>query len=414
MAEVQPARTSAARRTTRVWDLLIGYNGIGRLNGNETGSVGGGVGQGGGRWGATGWNRLFLDGMGGQIAWLIPAAVVFLVAGLVWRGRAPRTDRPRAALLLWGGWLVLMGGSSASARGSSTSTTRSPSAPPIGALIGMGAAVGWRRRQDPIARAVLAAALAATASWGYVLLDRTPDWAPYLRPLVLGGGLRAASAVLALPWLSRRAATALAAGALDGRPPRPGRVLLDTARTPQRGAIVTAGPSTGFGGFGGPAAEVVAVPAVGGSPAPGPAGSGGRRRRVGGRGNGGGGMGGCSTPAHRRASCSTRCNADADRYTWVAATTGANNAAGYQLSTGHAVLAIGGFNGTDPSPTLDQFVAWVRPGGSTTTSAAAPGWVAVPAAVAGTASEIASWVSEHAAATTIGDTTVYDLSGLAS
>ena len=93
-----------------VWDLLIGYNGLGRLNGDEAGSVGGGMGQGGSRWGATGWNRLFLDGMGGQISWLLPAAVIFLVAGLVWRWRAPRTDRPRAALLLWGGWLVLMGG----------------------------------------------------------------------------------------------------------------------------------------------------------------------------------------------------------------------------------------------------------------------------------------------------------------
>ena len=43
------------------------------------------------------------------------------------------------------------------------------------------------------------------------------------------------------------------------------------------------------------------------------------------------------------------------RYTWVAATVGSNNASGYQLATGDPVMAIGGFNGSDPSPTLAQF-----------------------------------------------------------
>ena len=42
-------------------------------------------------------------------------------------------------------------------------------------------------------------------------------------------------------------------------------------------------------------------------------------------------------------------------YRWVAATVDANNAASYQLATGKPVMAIGGFNGTDPSPTLAQF-----------------------------------------------------------
>ena len=45
--------------------------------------------------------------MGGQASWLLPAALLALVAGLWARRRAPRTDRARAALLLWGGWLVV-------------------------------------------------------------------------------------------------------------------------------------------------------------------------------------------------------------------------------------------------------------------------------------------------------------------
>jgi hypothetical protein len=54
--------------------------------------------------------------------------------------------------------------------------------------------------------------------------------------------------------------------------------------------------------------------------------------------------------------------ADAGRYTWVAATVGANNAAGYQLAAGEPVLALGGFNGSDPFPTLAQFQELVAQG----------------------------------------------------
>ncbi len=53
---------------------------------------------------------------------------------------------------------------------------------------------------------------------------------------------------------------------------------------------------------------------------------------------------------------------DAGSYTWVAATIGANNASGYQLATEHSVMPIGGFNGTDPSPTLAQFQQYVEDG----------------------------------------------------
>ena len=73
--------------------------------------------------------RMFSAEFGTQISWLLPAALILLVAGLVWRGTRPRTDRVRAAFVLWGGWLLVTGPRSASARASSTSTTRSPSRP---------------------------------------------------------------------------------------------------------------------------------------------------------------------------------------------------------------------------------------------------------------------------------------------
>ena len=81
-------------------DLLFGYNGFGRLTGNETGSVGGGGGSGGGQWGATGLTRLFNSSFGGQISWLLPAALILLVALLVLDdpGRAPTARGPRRCL----------------------------------------------------------------------------------------------------------------------------------------------------------------------------------------------------------------------------------------------------------------------------------------------------------------------------
>ena len=66
-----------------VIELILGYNGFGRLTGNETGSVVPGGNPGAGMWGATGWDRLFTTEYGGQVAWLIPAALVLLAGVLV-------------------------------------------------------------------------------------------------------------------------------------------------------------------------------------------------------------------------------------------------------------------------------------------------------------------------------------------
>ena len=82
---------SAARRHNSVLELTLGYNGFGRLTGDETGSVGGGGAGGTGDWGATGLFRLFDGEIGGQIAWLLPAALV-LGVGALWFARDRTTD----------------------------------------------------------------------------------------------------------------------------------------------------------------------------------------------------------------------------------------------------------------------------------------------------------------------------------
>lgn len=91
-------------------ELTFGYNGFGRLTGNETGSVVPGSGSStpqAGMWGQTGLLRLFGQDFAGQAVWLVFFAFVGIVVGLVLAGKAVRTDRRRAAVIAWGSWLVV-------------------------------------------------------------------------------------------------------------------------------------------------------------------------------------------------------------------------------------------------------------------------------------------------------------------
>jgi hypothetical protein len=102
---------------------------------------------------------------------------------------------------------------------------------------------------------------------------------------------------------------------------------------------------------------------------------------------------------------------NASSYTWVAAAVGSDNAAGYQLATGDPVMAIGGFNGTDPSPTLAQFQQYVREhkihyfigGGSVGFRGRGT------ASGSNIAQQIAQWAQQNFASSTVGGVAVYDL-----
>ena len=249
-----------------ILQLALGYNGLGRLDGNETGSVGfnGGaapaVAVAGARSaGPAGLSRLFASEMGGQISWLLPAALIALAA-LVWLSwRRPRTDQVRAAALLWGGWLVVTGLVFSYMSGIIHPYYTVALAPAIGALTGIGVVTAWRARRSMIAgralaaRAVLAAGLVVTAWWAYVLLGRSADWLPWLRPVILACGLAAAAALIAERWLSGRAMLlSLAPLALVAGLAGPLAYSLDTAATSHSGALPSAGPSVAsFGGPGG-------------------------------------------------------------------------------------------------------------------------------------------------------------------
>ncbi|WP_030193528.1 glycosyltransferase family 39 protein [Streptomyces sp. NRRL S-87] len=385
-------------------ELTFGYNGLGRINGNETGSVGGrgaggaGGAGGGGMWGETGIDRLFSDGVGGQVAWLLPAALVLLVAGLVLTWRAGRaTDRlesmARAAFLAWGGCLLITALVFSFMQGIFHEYYTVALAPYIAALVGMGARVLWEERGALPARAALAGTLLLTAVWSYVLLGRATDYLPWLRWTVLVGGVLAAAGLLL-----RRTAPAAAGLGLALALAGPLAYCLTTVSSGHTGSIPTAGPAVAGGrGFpGGPggggrtgadAGRHGAFPGgafpggpgpgqapggTGGLPNPGQGGNQGFPPGMPGTGTGtgerawgggpGGGMGGLLGGTRVSAAAEAALTEDAAKYTWVAAAIGSQNAAGYQLATEKPVMAVGGFNGSDPSPTLARFKEYVAQG----------------------------------------------------
>ncbi|HRC08285.1 MAG TPA: glycosyltransferase family 39 protein, partial [Miltoncostaeales bacterium] len=138
-----------------VLELIFGYNGFGRLTGNETGSVGGG-GPGGAMWGTPSWHRMFDASWAGQIAWLIPAALVGFVVLMVMRRGAPRTDRIRAGAMVWGGWLVVTQIVFSFGKGIIHEYYAVALAPAIAALVGMAGVQLWNARRAIAARVVMA------------------------------------------------------------------------------------------------------------------------------------------------------------------------------------------------------------------------------------------------------------------
>ncbi|HEX8511392.1 MAG TPA: glycosyl transferase, partial [Propionibacteriaceae bacterium] len=127
-------------------------------------------------------------------------------------------------------------------------------------------------------------------------------------------------------------------------------------------------------------------------------------------GMGGGLLGGATVSTE----ATTLLKTEADAYTWVAAASGSQTAASYQLATGSPVMAIGGFNGSDPSPTLDEFKALVAANKIHYYIGGAQGGRGMQQnGGSNAAAEISAWVTENFTATTVGSSILYDLTATA-
>ena len=349
-----------------VLDLIFGYNGLGRIFG-QGGGAGGGP---GGMFGEPSVTRLFAGVSGGMIAWLIPAALLLGTLALVIIRRADRSHPVRAAIMLWGGWLLVTGLVFSFMAGTYHDYYTVALAPAIaGAGRGRRARLCGGSGAARLARVGLSGTMIITAVWAFVLLGRAT--APYsaLRWPVLIIGILAAAGLLVANRLPKALAGVVLGLALLSAGTGPGGVRgadrrdsasrLDRHRRPgerqlgsgRAGRIRTHpdGCRTGRSGD------------VPGRPDQAPQGGRSRVSRA--------AMAPVSAPSSRRL-----LRNDASSYRWAAATTGSQSAAGYQLATELPVMAIGGFTGSDAEPDARAVpgATWLR-ARSTTTSPAATG-----------------------------------------
>ncbi|MEW1824481.1 glycosyltransferase family 39 protein [Streptomyces sp. NPDC088196] len=410
-----------------VWDLVIGYNGFGRIFGasSSVGSQGNGASFGG----SSGLYRMFNEIMGGQISWLIPFAAIALVGGLVLRGRAPRTDAKRAALMLWGGWFVLHFLTFSLAEGTFHPYYVTAMAPGIAAVAGAGGVLLYRAFREGSAAKwawVLPAAIAASSIWAVVLLQRVSGSGTVYTVAEIVVAVAGAASVLGLlvgrftkrHRLMGFAALAAVVALLAG----PAAYSVSAATSSTNGTNPTAGPSTG-GGMGGGGGGMGGAP--GGS-------SSGTKGTMGSAPSGSGsssGSGKMGTPPSGTAPSGTKSGTESgstsskssaesgsqsagggmgggtqvssemiaylkkhqDGATWLLAVSTDQTASSIILESGQPVISMGGWSGSDNAMTLAKLKSLVKSGKLHYIIVSSDGGQ-------GTNSAITAWVKAHGTA----------------
>lgn len=358
-------------------NLVLGYNGFGRVLGhNHYGThvdvdpvapAGGHHADFGGFGNQTqGLPRLFTGEFGFEIGWLVPAALLAVVLVMVARGRAARTDIVRAGAILFGTWLVIDGLVLSFMKTNVHPYYCLSLAPAVAAMFAIGISEMWRRRDDRLGQIGLATMLMGTAAWSFWILARNAAWLPPLRWGIL---VLAVAATAALLW------------ALHGKNRTVASIALAVAL---------------IGALSGTTAYTVATlgqPHTGGGPSVGPPDP-----------DGGHGHGWHSDNPE----LNTMLRATTTK--WSAAINRSGAAAGLELATDTAVMAIGGFTGSDPVPTLDRFQTYVADRQIT--------YYILPESKASdrggffgnnSHTDITDWVKANFTSTKVGTDTVYDL-----
>lgn len=363
--------------------LTLGYNGIDRVLGGGADAPPGGAPNGppggapGGMHhlffgGEPGIGRLFGHSMGTQASWLLPAALVGLIAGLWFSRGTARTAGVRASLLLWGGWLIVTAAVFSFMDGIIHPYYTVALAPAIAALVGIAVRELWRGKELLIPRLVLAIMLAGTGVWAFILLNRTPEWLPAMRWIVLVGSIITASILLVRAHRLGRMTAVLIAGAMLFGLLGPAAFSIQTvANAHSSGPMAMAGPSQ-FTQLGSPGDD----------------------------GPGGPGPGGVDNPV-----LENLVKGAGNR--WAAATIGSMTASSLELKTGASVMAIGGFTGSDNSPTLEQFQGYVA--NHEVRYFISGGHEGPARRESSTANDIATWVKQNFTPIDIAGMAAYDL-----
>lgn len=353
-----------------VLNLVIGYNGLGRILGRQAGRelVGGtgmpggprmpsgfggsgrpGGGPGGGAFGGgSGFTRLFGEQVGGQISWLLPLCLLVLVAVAIagirqWRSGQTSDSARRAGWVLWGGWLLLAGVVLSAAQGGFHSYYTTEMAPAVAAVTAAGVAAMWRhyRRPGGYRWLLLPAAVTLTAGWAWVLVSRDISWNGWLRYAVVGAAVVAVVLLVAgrLSLKGTSCAMSRVAGVLAVVTLLAAPALWSTATAVAAGggAMAQAGPSgSGFGG--GPGDRARGVPA---------------QFR--------GAMRGNLTAEQNKILAYAQANSAGSRIT-LAVDGGAMAAEAYLIHSDAVIVGMGGFSGQDPVPTVASLTQWVQQG----------------------------------------------------
>jgi 4-amino-4-deoxy-L-arabinose transferase-like glycosyltransferase len=411
--------------TNSLLELALGYNGLGRILGGS-GNGGGGFGGGNaGFGGEAGILRLFTDELGLEISWLLPAALIALVALVVVAGRrplpegrdrgskqgpsrpaagpdlVPPSDRLRAAALLWGGWTLVTGLVFSFMSGTMHPYYTVALAPGIAALVGIGSTALWARRESLAARGGLALMVAATAAWSFVLLASSAESFAWLRWVVVGLAVPAVAGLLVGVGRLRRAALVCVVAALLTGLVGTGAYAVATASVAHTGSIPSVGTTSNAMG-GGPGGGAPSGDRPANAPDPSSTSSAASTGDATAAPQGMGGGMGVSTNSELTALLT------ATDGTWSAAVATSQTAASLELATGTAVMSTGGWGGSDSAVTLEQFQADVASGQISYYIGGGQG--GGPGGDSdSTSSQIAEWVAANYTATTVGGQTVFDL-----
>jgi 4-amino-4-deoxy-L-arabinose transferase-like glycosyltransferase len=358
-----------------VLNLVIGYNGLGRILGRETGRalVSGSRGGFGGTPGIT---RLFGAQVGGQISWLLPLSLLILVSVTIAGIRQLRSGTPErsAGWFLWGGWLLLVGLVLSVARGGFHPYYTTEMAPALAAVTAAGVAAMWRRYRRPggYQWLLFPAAVTLTALWAWVLVSRDLSWHGWLRYAIAGVAVVAVLLLVAGRLWSTELARAAGLLGVVALLLAPGVWSAAIAFASSGGAMAQAGPprfAFGPGRFG---------PARQDAPAQ-------LRGRV----------AGDLTADQRKILTYAVANSGTATIT-LAVQGGAMAAAPFLIHSDAAIVGMGGFSGQDPAPTVATLAQWVQQGRLRFVLAGTGGF-AGRRGRGGVSAQRTQWVQQHCA-----------------